>query len=108
MDAQGTAGAALEGVAIKGEGVDAAMAGQVAGKLAEGLAPLAAGAFRVGVGVVVEGDSEVDEGLEEEALGARRADPFLLPGFVGVEVAPGGEQSKSLIERGVHIRIIEG
>ena len=69
--------------------VDAFAAGQVGGQFAQSLAELPGGAHRIAAFCVMQGDREVDEGLQEEAARPALRGPHFFPDFVALKKAAG-------------------
>lgn len=94
----------------EGEGVETGEAGEVGVQLTEPFAKLALGAGAVAAPVVVEADGEVDEGLEEESLGAARGGPDFFENFVALKKLAAVEQVQAALEQAgcffAHARII--
>jgi len=74
---------AVADVVAEEGGVDAAEGGGVGFEFAEGGGEEAGGAERVRALEVVEGDSDLDEALQEGLFGLRGSEPEGFPGFVG-------------------------
>jgi len=85
-------------VVAKGEGVEAAEGGEVGLELAKSLAELTLGAGAIIALVVVEADGEVDQGLQEEALGAPRGRPDFFEHLVALEEVAAVEQVEAAVE----------
>lgn len=89
-------------VVAKSEGVEAGKGGEGGLELAKSFAELALGAEAIVALVVVEADGEVDQGLQEETLGATRGGPDLFEHFVALEEVAAVEQVEAAAEeRGV-------
>jgi hypothetical protein len=82
---------------------DALVGGQVGLEFAEALVELAGCAEGVVALVVVEGDSEVDEALEEGAVRLSGGCPEFLEDFVAVEELAAVEEGDALLEERLRI-----
>lgn len=82
----------------KGESVEAGEGGKVELEFAKSFAELALGAEAIIALVVVEADGEVDQGLQEEPLGAARRGPDFFEHFVALEELAAVEQVEAAVE----------
>ncbi len=82
---------------------DALVGGEVGLKFAEALVKLAGCAEGVVALVVVEGDGEVDEALEEGAVGLGGGCPEFLEDFVAAEELAAVEEGDALSEERLRI-----
>jgi hypothetical protein len=89
-------------IAMQLRGVDAFTARQVRGEFPQSFAKLPLGSERIPATVVMEGDGEVDQRLEEQAARAALRCPDLFQDLVADEELPAVEQVDTVAEARVH------